>query len=190
MEEVKVENLEPGKDYYIQLVGRYFNRHRKSGKAIGINFIKRFTFRELRSMPNFSNMNLTLHPDNFENDELFAQFEKVVPVNPARPDNCGICHYEYYPSILPSWDNLTDEQKPNSRGGYQFFKMKKQKIEQKHALNTLMEQGNMYPPSREYTHTFLGGKTRRRRRKTNTKRRRKTNTKRRRKKTNTKYSKV
>jgi hypothetical protein len=190
MEEVKINDLEPGKDYYIQLVGRYLNQHRKSGKAIGINFQKTVSFREIKGL----GLDLTLSPDNFDDDDLFAQFKEVVAVNPGTRE-CGICHYDYYPSILPSWYNLTDEQRRRTRGGYQFFKKTKTKKEREdeqahESLDRIMEQSNMYPYSRKPTHRYLGGKTRKTRRKTKTKRRRKTKTKRRRKKTNTKYSKV
>lgn len=193
MEEVKVENLEKGKDYFIQMVGRYLNQHRKSGKAIAINFIKTLTFRQIRDMPNFQNIDLGgIHPDYFEDDDLFVQFEKVIPVNPEL-NECGICHYTFYPPIPPSWDNLTEEQKTMSRGGYRFFKRKKQEKntredQQAHkALNILMSNKLAINGIIKNTHKYLnGGKTRRRnirrRRKRNTKTRRKTNTKR--KKTN------
>jgi hypothetical protein len=188
MEEVKVENLEKGKDYFIQMVGRYLNEHRKSGKGIAINFIKTLTFGELERMPNLFDFEFGgIHPGSFDNDDLFVQFEKVIPVNPESHE-CGICHYTYYPPIPPSWDNLTEEQKTMSRGGYRFFKRKKQEKktrEDKQAhkgLNTLMSNKL----------TINGGKTRRRnirrRRKINTKTRKKAKTKR--KKTNAKYSQV
>ena len=199
MEEVKINDLVPGKNYYIQLVGRYLNQRRKSGKAIGINFQKTVSFREIMDIPG---LDFTLSPGIFYDDDLFAQFEKVVAVNPGTRE-CGVCGSDYYPSILPSWYNLTDEQRRRNRGGYQFFKKTKTKQEREatqahEALDIRMEQSNMYPYSRKPTHryldgdppTILGGKTRRTRRKTKTKRRRKTKTKRRRKKTNTKYSKV
>ena len=193
MEEVKVESLEKREDYNIQMVGRYLNEHRKSGKAIAINFIKTLTFRQIRDMPNFQNIDLGgIHPDNFDDDDLFVQFEKVIPVNPEF-NECGICHYTYYPAILPSWDNLTEEQKTISRGGYRFFKRKKQEKKKREdqqahkALNILMSNKLAINGIIKNTHKYLnGGKTRRRnirrRRKRNTKTRRKTNTKR--KKTN------
>ena len=182
MEEVKIKDLKPGKDYYIQLVGSYFthNDYRESGKAIGINFQKTVTFRELIHDNMNNGLDLTLSLDSFKNDDLFAQFEKVVPVNPDTPHKCGICHYEYYPSILPSWDNLTDEQKEISRGGYQFFKIKKQETVQ--VMRNKIHETMSPTVLSSHVRKFLGGKTRRRRRKTKTKRRRKTNTKRRRKK--------
>ena len=109
MKEVKIKDLKPGNDYYIQLVGPYFNKDiHKTGRAKGINFKRRLTFSELSKMPNFDSLYLTVSADNFNNDHLFAQFEKVVAVNPDTRE-CGICHYEYYPSISPSWNNLTDE---------------------------------------------------------------------------------
>lgn len=199
MEEVKVENLEEGKDYFIQMVGLYLNEHRKSGKAIAINFIKTLTFGELERMPNLFDIEFGgIHPGNFENDDLFVQFEKVIPVNPESHE-CGICHYTYYPPILPSWDNLTEEQKTMSRGGYRFFKMKKKEKKKREdkqaheALNKLMNNKLTITDTRTKTHKYLnGGKTRRRnirrRRKINTKTRKKAKTKR--KKTNAKYSQV
>lgn len=199
MEEVKVENLEKGKDYFIQMVGRYLNEHRKSGKGIAINFIKTLTFGELERMPNLFDFEFGgIHPGSFDNDDLFVQFEKVIPVNPESHE-CGICHYTYYPPIPPSWDNLTEEQKTISRGGYRFFKRKKQEKktrEDKQAhkgLNTLMSNKLTINGIIKNTHNYLnGGKTRRRnirrRRKINTKTRKKAKTKR--KKTNAKYSQV
>ena len=197
MEEVKIKDLEPGKDYYIQLVGRYLNKDfHNSGKAIGINFKKTLTFSEIRIMPNFSKINFIHGPGYYNDDDLFAQFEKVNPVNPGTSE-CGICHYEYYPSILPSWDTLEDEEKLDDNGGGQFFKMKKPEILLDSAMRQKLVEAGMrqelaIDPRDQMRHarTFIGGKTRRRRRKRKTKRRRKRKTKRRRKKTNTKYSKV
>ena len=65
-----------------QLVGAYFNKDiHNTGRAIGINFKRRLTFSELRNMPNSDSLDLTVSADNFKNDDLFAQFEKVVAVN-------------------------------------------------------------------------------------------------------------
>jgi len=191
MKEVNIEDLQPGREYYIQReFGAYVNPHNESGRAIGKNLLNVIAYKDI---PDKSGLKTGLSPD-FNDDELFAQFEKVVPANPGI-GYCGICDYNYYPSVGTNWDNLTVEQKQRSRGGYKFLERKIPGIlydsfmRQELSKAALITEGR--PIETKYMTpapgTWLGG---RRRRKTKTKRRRKTKTKRRRKKTNTRYSKV
>lgn len=132
MQEVRPDGLEVGKDYYIQLVGRYTNNpHRQSGKAIGKSFIRTITFEQVTREYGWD-VNVGIHPNYFNNNDIFVQFREVVPVNTGDDAReCGICDFEFhylYPATRDNFNALTEEEKAEDMGGYQFFEMNKLKL--------------------------------------------------------------
>ena len=47
MEEIRPNNLQLGKNYYIQMVGRFKNQYLETGRSIGIRFIRSIKFKEI-----------------------------------------------------------------------------------------------------------------------------------------------
>lgn len=184
MEEVRPNNLEVGKDYYIEMVGRYKNEHRQSGKAIGREFIQTITFGEIIQQQGYDAINCGIHPDCFNGPDIFVQFREVVPVNPGARA-CGICDYQFYPATQANFNTLNNEQKARACGGYKFFKMNKKELI-KRVANQAMDKdrpGIAAQPGmdsgmgvKSHVMSFTGGKKRRRkrRRKSRRKTRRKT----------------
>lgn len=188
-EEVRPNNLQVGEDYHIEMIGRYKNEYRESGKAIGRGFIKTITFGEIIQQQGYGAVNCGIHPDCFNGPDIFVQFREVVPVNPGtRP--CGICDYQFYPAAPANFNRLNSEQKAQSCGGYQFFKINKKEL-MKRLANQAMDKGqasdNVSLPRDVKSHVsrFMGGKKRRRksRRKTRRKTKRKSRKRRRKRKT-------
>tara|TARA_Y100000389_G_scaffold110139_2_gene107262 strand:+ start:1441 stop:2031 length:591 start_codon:yes stop_codon:yes gene_type:complete len=179
MEEVQPNNLEVGKDYYIEMVGRYSKYHRQSGKAIGKGFIKTITFGEIVQQQGYDAIICGIDPGCFDDPDIFVQFREVVPVNPYGRA-CGICNYQFYPATFDTFNTMTREQQRWSCGGYKFFKIKKKEL-MKRITNQVMDKdhpGMAAQPSmdsglgvKSNVAGFMGGKKRRRksRRKTHRK---------------------
>ena len=172
MEEVIVNNLEIGKDYYIQIVGRYATHDLQSGKAIGKKFKRTLTFQTLlQELGPEGNFDVGIPVHCFENNRLFVEFEEVVPVNPGVRE-CGICHFRFYPAVSAYFNGMTPEEQNASCGGYKFFKMKRDEVEKRWA-DSVMKQGvkqvdsaREEPALSANMTSFMGGKKRRRKRKT------------------------
>ena len=172
MEEVRPNNLQVGKDYYIEMVGRYKNQHRQSGKAIGRGFIKTITFGEIIQQQGYGAINCGIHPDCFNGPDIFVQFREVVPVNPGERA-CGICNFNDLPATKDNFNTMTNEEKAVSCGGYKFFKMKKKEL-MKRVQNKAMDKdrpGIAAQPGmdsglgvKSEVASFMGGKKRRRKR--------------------------
>tara|TARA_B100001250_G_scaffold338170_1_gene305184 strand:- start:567 stop:1055 length:489 start_codon:yes stop_codon:yes gene_type:complete len=162
MAEVQVSELEVGNDYSIQMVGRYKNAIRGSGKAIGRGFIRTVTFDEIKHNRDLQFGGIS--PDVFNDYHVFVQFSEVVPIDGAE---CGICDYRYFPAVFTAWYDMDSEQKKRSSGGYRFFEMpdlrggKKRKRKRKSRSRR-----------RRNTRKRRRKKTKKRRRKKRTKRRR------------------
>ena len=148
LKEVRADDLIEGKDYYIEMVGRYKNEYRQSGKAIGIAFTKIITFKEIKEDfkkiekelgdNKFSKFDCGIGLDNFDSNDKFVVFEKVIPVNPGERE-CGICEYGFYPPLPDDWDTMTVEEKTVSRGGYKFFEKESTRIIQQVQMRNLMK---------------------------------------------------
>ena len=145
MQEVRPHDLEVGKHYYIQLVGRYAaNQHRESGKAVGKRFKRMITFHDITREYGWDGINVGIHPETFNNNDIFVQFNEVVSVSEFFGNNednikvsgrpCGICDFEFhylYPATMDNFNELTEEQKAEDRGGYQFFEMKRKELKKR-----------------------------------------------------------
>ena len=148
MKEVRAEDLIEKKDYYIEMVGRYKNEYRQSGKAIGIAFTKIITFKKIKEDfkkieeelgdNKFYKFDCGIGLDNFDPNDKFVVFEKVIPVNPGERE-CGICEYGFYPPLPDDWDTMTVEEKTVSRGGYKFFEKESTRIIQQVQMRNLMK---------------------------------------------------
>ena len=143
MKEVRPNKLENGEDYYIEMVGRYKNRYRESGKAIGKGFIRTITFGEILQEGHGSIDFGGISPDCFNDDDIFVKFQKVVPVNPDERE-CGICHYKFYPATTDNFNELTLDQSVWSCGGYKFFKMKTPELVKKVKMQAVDNMASKY----------------------------------------------
>jgi len=173
--EVPAKDLEIGKNYYIEMVGRYKNKFRQSGKALGIAFKKTITFKDIEEQlgpEKFYKFDCGIGLDCFEPNDIFVEFERVDSVNDEGRE-CGICRYEFYPATPNKWNTYTDEEKTVSRGGYKFFEEKKIQIVKKalriQALRQALRNDDTYqhlPPDiiPEIT-KYAGGKKRKSKRK-------------------------
>ena len=182
MEEVRPNNLEVGKDYYIEMVGsQVTNEYRESGKAIGRGFIRTITLQEILNEDREYSGDYGINPEAFDMDHIFVQFREVVPVNPGRRA-CGICDFQFYPVPHPDYYTLNEEQKKRSSGGYIFFNINKKALIKRVQDQAMAAWRPDLPDVEEgagpksHVASFIGGKKRRRkrRRKSRRKTRRKT----------------
>ena len=178
LKEVRAEDMIKGKNYYIEMVGRYNNEHRQSGKAIGISFTKTITYEEIEEQLNsneFARIEFGgLGPEYFNDhrNQKFVVFDSVVPVNRGVRE-CGICMYRYFPPIPDNWKKYKEDEINVSRGGYKFFeKIEKENIIKEKIVGKIV--GKKLPDDViPIIGNFMGGKKRKSKRKKSKKLKRK-----------------
>ena len=140
--------------------GRYSaSPGRESGKAIGIEFIGTITYGEILEQYGHKGIDFGISPDCFNNDSVFVQFNKVVPVNTGGRA-CGICNYVFYAATPDNFNTLAEEDQWTSCGGYKFFEINKKKVEDKNLRGIYKKKakGIAINDLISYTGKFLGGR--------------------------------
>ena len=153
MQQVQPNDMVIGENYYIQMVGRFLNQYRESGKALGIHFIGLTTWNQVDQSLDYG-----LSQDLFNDDDILVQFQHAHAINNNRA--CGICHYRYY--------------RASNTNGFVFYKFRagekmKEKRHQIIAYNKFINDSKLSQFHKDYTmrgniRGYLSGdKTRRRR---------------------------
>jgi len=153
MQQVQPNDMVVGENYYIQMVGRFLNQYRESGKALGIHFIGLTTWNQVDQSLDYG-----LSHDLFNDNDILVQFQHAQAINNNRA--CGICHYRYY--------------RASNTNGFIFYKFRagekmKEKRHQIIAYNKFINDSKLSRFHKDYTMRgnirgyLSGGKTRRRR---------------------------